>query len=224
MRFLCLSLLLIVLVIFSGCASMMLVPYEDVEKDNWVVVTLNSGRKVEGNVIKSEPHQLSLRNKKRQIVTIGKPTIESIQRKPPIMDDFRKPISEEEIESEKTKRNMLIYGIGGSALSLGASFFAGSMASQSMEDGGTILAGTTLVGGSVGTTLFILAGKSKDRKEAIARIQEHRRSVQIKKDEEVQSSDTLQKKMEEEKKKQEKLREEREQLLRELEQSKQDSE
>jgi len=206
------------LVVFNGCANRVLISYDQVEKTNWLEVTLTSGIKIEGTVVKTEPHQIILLQKNKNLKEVDKASIRSIKRKPPVYDDLGAGISEEEIQSERTNRNTYIYGIGGGALSLGVSFFASSLISQNMaNEGSTILAATTAVGGGLGTYFFIKAGKAMDRKQAIERIQEKRRSAELKQEQEKMAPDDLQKQIEIEKQKQEELRKQREALLRELE-------
>lgn len=206
----------------TGCAKRALVNYEQVEAANYVEVTLVSGEKVEGSASKIEPHQLTIQKKNRELRVIPKSSVRAIKRKPPITDDFGMGISEEEIQSKQTSRHTLIYGIGGGALSVGASFFIGSLIANSSESsGGTALAASTAAGGGLGTYLFVRAGKKKDRKEAIERIREQRRTTEIKTDpNKEKTQDALQKQLEDEKKRQELLRKEREKLLRELEEKK----
>jgi len=203
--------------IILGCAKRILVTYEQVEMTNDVKIILVSGKTIEGTVLNSEPHQLTIRNREQGTQAILKSSIRSIQRKPPVTDDFGKGISEEEIQSVKTNKNAIIYCIGGGALSLAASFFSGSMVAHDSTGDGSVLGATTIVGGGLGTYLFIRAGQAKDRQEAIDAIRVKRRSTELKKEEETQTSDDIEKSLEEEKKKQEELRKEREAILRELE-------
>jgi hypothetical protein len=216
------GIVLIGLFLCTGCAKRALVTYNQVEETNYVEVTLLSGEKVEGSATKMEPHQLTIRKKNRELRVIPKSSVRTIKRKPPIIDDFGKGISEEEIRSTQTSRHTVIYGIGGGALSVGASFFVGSLIANSSEkSGGTALAASTAAGGGLGTFLFVRAGKKKDRKEAIERIREERRSTEIKEDpNKEKTQDALKKQLEDEKRRQESLRQEREKLLRELEQKK----
>ena len=211
--------LLLGLMISTACAKRIYdVSYDDVQKTNRVEVVLVSGRKVEGTIVNVEPHQLTLLMKDRKVGRIAKSSVRSIRRRPPVYDDFGRGISEEEIESVKTNRNAIIYGVGGGALSVGISFFAGSTAGKNASNGGTILAASTIGGGGLGTYLFVRAGKGKDRKDAIETIRDKRRSEEVTEEEgEDQSLQELKNRLEEEKKKQEELREQREQLLRELE-------
>lgn len=209
--------LFVSLIVLSGCAKRIPVTYDQVEQTNYVEITLVSGKKVEGTVVNSELHQLTVvpRGQRRQV--ISKSTIRSIKRKPPVVDDFGYGISEEEIESVRTNKNTLIYGIGGGALSFGASFFGGSLIAQDSTNSGSVLGATTAIGGGLGTYLFIRAGRAKDRQEAIEKIRAERRSNELKKlEDETQTSNEVEKMLEDEKKKQEELRKEREAILREL--------
>lgn|GEM_PF-517293 len=210
------------LLILLGCAKRIYnVNYDEVERTNRVEVMLVSGRKVVGSIFKAEPHQLTILLKDRKLRAVAKSSIRSIKRKPPVYDEYGRGISEEEILSVQTKRNTLIYGIGGGALSFGASFFIGSLAAQDSASGGTVLATSTLAGGGLGTYLFVRAGEAKDRKEAIEKIREKRRTAEITDEEDKSKTpEELRKRLEEEKEKQEELRKQREQLLRELESKK----
>ena len=213
--------ILITIIVVAGCAKRQFVNYSQVEETNWVEVNLVSGKKVSGIVYKIEPHQLSMVQEDNTKRIVAKPSIKFIKRKPPVYDEFGNGISEYEIKSEQTNKNTIIYGIGGGGLSLGVSFFVGSLASKNASSGGQILAAATFTGGGIGTYFFVKAGKSKDRSESIERILERRRSVEIK-GTRVKNKTTskLQEQLEEEKKKQEELRKQREKLLRELEQKK----
>ncbi len=216
--------IVIVVLFLGGCAKRELVPLENVEKNNDVEIVLKSGQKVTGTVIKDDPHQLILYRDGRMSVPIPKDNIQTVKRKPPVYDDFGKPISEPEIEKEMTHRNAFIYGCGGGLLTIGGSFFVGALvANQSEGNANGTMAAMTGIGGGVGTLLFTRAGMTKDRSDAIERIKRKRQlSVEIKQD--VKPTDgnkSLQDQILEEKQKQEDLRKEREQLLRELEEKNQ---
>jgi hypothetical protein len=215
----------VIIVLFvGGCAKRELIPLEDVEKSNDVELVLKSGQKVAGTVIKDEPHQLVLYRDGRMSVPIPKSDIQTIKRKPPVYDDFGKPISEPEIEKEMTHRNALIYGCGGGLLTIGGSFFIGSLlANESEGNADAILGATVGLGGGAGTVLFTRAGMAKDRRDAIERVKRNRQlSVEIKQDAKPAGEQkSLQDQIIEEKQRQEDLRKERERLLRELEEKNQ---
>ena len=211
--------LVLVLIIFSGCVHRTSVTYRDVEQTNDVQITLTSGKIIEGAVLKVEPHQLTIFKKDRTKQTILQSSISEIKRRSPVYDDFGKGISEVEIKSVQQNRNAMVYGIGGGALCLGASFFLSSLIAHNMEEGGTIVMASTLIGGGIGTLLFVNGGKAKDRQEAVDKIAEKRRITEYQKKQAKQkkaSSEDIDKLIEKEKKEQEDLREEREELLRKL--------
>ncbi|MBN2416295.1 hypothetical protein JXO52_10660 [bacterium] len=216
------AVLLIVVLTAVGCSRYVVVSYDQVEKTNSVEIALNSGARISGAVFKKEPHQLSLLTDDRRRALVTKDNIMSIKRLPPVYDSFGNGISELEIAEYKTNRNAVIYGIGGGALSLGTSFFLGSMlAADSSRDGGAILAGSMAGLGIPGTVLFVRAGMAKDRKDAIEKINDKRISAKL---EETGGGDPAQSdkmmELQKEKERQEALRKERERLLKELEEKK----
>ncbi len=209
-------LIVFVSMMIIGCGNRSIVNYNSVNETNYVYVKLLSGKSVQGTVINSEPHQLTIKTREGLTQRIIKSNIKSIKRKPPVTDDFGKGISEHEIQANQDNKNTLVYGIGGGIMSFGASFFAGSMAGNSMEDGSSILVPTTVAGGGLGTLLFVNAGKAKDREEAIEFIQEKRRMISIENDEIDKPDAVIEQELIEEKKKQEELRQKREELLKKL--------
>ena len=205
-------------ILASGCAKYSLVPYGEVESTNSVEITLTSGEKLKGTVLEIEPHQIVLLTEDLQ-EAVPKTKIRSVKRRPPVYDDFGRGISEEDIASVQTNRNAIIYGAGGGALSLGASFFLGSLAANSVEqNSGLVLGASAVGGGALGTWLFVRAGKAKDRRDAIERICELRRSEAVQeREEDAGAEGELKQQLDDERKKHEELRKEREKLLRELE-------
>ena len=188
---------------FGGCSKQVMVNYPQVEKNNWVTVTLISGQKITGNVMSAEPYMLMIQDKTGRQRSVEPSQVNKISRIPSYYDDFGNAISENEISDVKTNRNAAIFGFGGGLLSIGTSFFVGSLIAQNMDDGGSVL---------------IKAGKQQDRKEAALKIRNQRKSTQIDRSQK-QSLDQIRKEVDDEKKKQEDLRKQREKLLRELEKS-----
>ncbi len=210
----------IAIFIFQGCSQFSYVPFDQVEPTNTVRIQLQTGRKIEGTVIKKEPYHLEIKTQADRDTLIPKVGIRSLARKPPVYDDFGNGISEEEIRMHASKRNTTIYGIGGGLLSFGISFFIGSLVGQSLDQGSRIFAMTTVGGTGLGTWLFVHAGKKKDRNEAIQAIRVHRKKIEVP----VQQKDSSQKDpwelIEIERQKSEEMRKQREQLLKELEETK----
>ncbi len=213
------TILIFSVILIGGCAKQVLVPYSQVEKNNWVVIKSGSGEKIEGTVLRAEPHMITIREKSGSTRRVTASEIQEIKRLPPFYDDFGNAISEEEIDRVQTNKNATIYGIGGGLLSASASFFAGSLLAHNADNGGTILVAATAAGGLLGTTLFVQAGKRQDRREAAENIRKSRKSQQVQPAGRKQSLDEIRKEVSDEKKKQEELRKQREQLLRELEKS-----
>jgi hypothetical protein len=202
-----------------SCSQFHQVDYRDVEKTNCVSVKMNAGSSITGTVQQAEPHQLVVLGKNREAVTIQKSMIRNVRRKPPIKDDFGNGISEDEIAQVQTRRNMTVYGIGGGILSLGISFFAGSMIGNSSNNAGPAMGAVATGGMVLGTALFIHAGQNRDRQNAIRKIREMRRASENIPPTEGKGPGDVNRLLEEERKKQEDLRKERETLLKQLQES-----
>jgi hypothetical protein len=87
------------------------------------------------------------------------------------------------------------------------------------ESGGTVLAGTTLGSGIIGTILFVKAGKAKDRREAVEIIREARSIRHANDDSEPRDRHENEESLDAEQRRSEELRKQREELLRQLEES-----
>lgn len=211
---------IIAIFIFQGCSQFSYVPFDQVESTNTVRIKLQTGRKIEGTVLKKEPYHLEIKTQADRDTLIPKVAILSLSRKTPVYDDFGKGISEEEIRLHLSKRNTTIYGIGGGLLSFGISFFMGSLVGQSVDQGSRIFAMTTVGGTGLGTWIFVHAGKKKDRNEAIQAIRIQRKNVALPVQEKPSSQKSPWELIEIEKQKREEMRKQREQLLKELEESK----
>jgi hypothetical protein len=203
---------------FGGCSKQVLVNYPDVEKNNWVTVTLFSGEIITGNVTNAQPYILTIQDKRGRQRSVEASQVNKIKRIPSYYDDFGNAISENDIAKVRTNRNTTIFGFGGGLLSFSTSFFIGSLIAQNTKDGGPALLATTAAGGILGTVFFIQAGRRQDRKEAALKIRNQRKSTQIDRSQK-QSLDEIRKEVDDEKKKQEELRRQRERLLKELEDS-----
>jgi len=168
--------ILICLVLFLfNCTNYTMTSYERVEATNYLEITKLSGEQITGTVIDVKPHQLVILQDDESRRAVSRSSIKSIKQKEPVYDEFGKGISEPEIAAVKTNKNKIIYGFGGGILSFGASFFLGSLFGES----GNTVAIATGVGGVLGTYLFINAGASKDRKDAINKIRDIRKSKEL---------------------------------------------
>jgi len=168
--------ILICLVLFLySCTNYTMTSYEQVEATNYLEIIKFSGEKITGTVIDVKPHQIIILQDDESRRAVTRSSIRSIKQKEPVYDEFGRGISEPEIAAVKTNKNRTVYGIGGGILSFGASFFLGSLFG---EEGNTV-AITTAGGGVLGTYLFIHAGSRKDRKDAITKIRNIRKSEQL---------------------------------------------
>ncbi|HDQ45642.1 MAG TPA: hypothetical protein ENN17_09145 [bacterium] len=217
------AVLMLGILLVTGCAKRMLVPVGQVEKSNDVEVRLRTGERLTGTVIRKDPHQLVLSLNDGATVPVPYSAVQTIRRKPPVYDNLGKPISEIEIGRGTTHRHATVYGIGGGLLTIGGSFFAGSLIANETDGGAGVIAATVGGGGGLGTFLFLRAGKARDREEAIARIRRERQlSIEVRQDRESElDPESYRERLIEEKQKQEELRREREHLLRELEKTRQ---
>jgi hypothetical protein len=216
MRFRLLEISLLALLL-SGCSHYSVIRFEEAESTNFVRAHLATGRTIQGSVVKADPFLLSILQKDRRIVPVQRDAVLVLLRKPPVADEFGKGISEEEITQARKKKNTFVYGFGGGALSFGFSFFAGSMLGHASRNGTGLLAGTALTGTIAGTLLFLRAGRAQDRKEAIASIRSERRAAGARPGLEKTPQEQIQRLLEMEREKQENARLQREELLRELE-------
>jgi hypothetical protein len=212
-----LPVVLLFLLLWSGCSQYTAVEYREVDSTNYVKITRETGSSIEGTVIKPEPHQIVLLDRNRQTVAVSKSTIKTIKRKQPVQDDFGRGISEEEIRRHQTRRDRTLYGIGGGMLSFGISFFIGSMIGNTSDQGASVMVSTAAGGTLLGTAWFLHAGKNKDRETAIRRIHAERQSAEVVPQDPAQT-DQVKQMIENERKKQEELRKEREALLKQLQQ------
>jgi hypothetical protein len=206
--------------VLNGCSHYSVIRFEEAERTNYVQAHLATGKTIRGSVVKADPFLLSILQKDSQIVPVQRDAVLVLLRKPTVADEFGKGISEEEIAQAQKKKNTFVYGLGGGALSFGFSFFAGSLLGHASRNGTALMAGTALTGTLAGTLLFLHAGKAQDRKEAIASIRADRRKAGARPDAEKTPQEQIQRLLESEREKQEKARLQREELLRELEQSK----
>lgn len=173
------GILICLVMIVVNCTNYTMTSYDRVEATNYLIITQYSGNVITGTVIDTKPHQIIILQDDESRRAVTRSTIKSIKRKRPVYDEFGRGISEPEIESVKTTNNTVIYGVGGGILSFGASFFIGSVLGETGSD----VALATGAGGILGTTLFIIAGSNKDRKDAIEEIREIRKSDQSQKKE-----------------------------------------
>lgn len=208
-----------------ACSSWQMVPISDIEPKNFVEITLNSGKTVQGEVIAVESQEIVVMTD-GNAYKINNSSIAAIRTKPSVYDDKGEIITEKEIAHVKNHTQLFLYIVGGTALSFGASFFIGSMVQRSLDDDtdATPRILISSIGTAVGGTAFAFLGNRKDRTHAIEKIRDLRARLtedsiageqvkrgeinalleQLKKERQMQDAEieALKKKIEEERKKQ----------------------
>lgn len=136
----------------------------------------------------------------------------------PLVDEAGQPIPASEVQKYRQRSRAVLYTVGGGALSLGASFFFGSLIDRRMGEGNhTALWLVTATGTALGAFIFHQHGRTRDFNAAVEQVTEERRSrasAQISEEEKRQSaiSEDI-RRLEEERRRQE---EERQRLLEEI--------
>lgn len=167
----------VIVVISMGCSSRVLLSTNDLQERQTVKLELRSGESVKGKIVRCDDQILVVKDGKGKQWRAKKSDIVRVTGPEPVYDFTNKIISEDEIARQKTtSNNALLYSFAGGGLSLGASFFIGSMISRAgngdLRDG--MIWGITGVGTVVGTYLFAKKGAKKDRLIAIDKIKEQR--------------------------------------------------
>ncbi len=89
----------------------------------------------------------------------------------PLRDSAGRPIKPSEVEAKKTNTNLILFTLGGGALSFGASFFIGSLIDRGVEgDSHSALWLTTGVGTALGILYFAQQGRVRDYNIAVVKV------------------------------------------------------
>lgn len=93
-----------------------------------------------------------------------------------LRDEAGHPISEAEVKAKKKNNNLILFAVGGTALSFGASFFIGSLLDRGNDDESrTALWITTGVGTVAGLVYFVHTGSTRDFNYAVEAVKEERK-------------------------------------------------
>jgi len=164
------------LLIINGCSSRILISKNGLQEHQTVRIELRTGESVKGEIVKNDRDILVIKDKRDRLWRAKKNDIVRISGPVPVYDYENKVITEQEISRNKKSKNTWYYALGGGLLSLGSSFFLGSMISRTgdgdLRDGE--IWGVTAVGTAVGTFLFARRGAKRDRMMAIDNIREKR--------------------------------------------------
>jgi len=164
------------ILIAAGCSSQKLLSEKGLQEHQTVKIELGSGESVEGEIAKNDAATLVIKDHKSKFWRANKSDIVRISGPVPVYDYENKIISEQEISQNKKSTQTWYYVLGGGVLSLGSSFFLGSMISRAgdgdLRDG--VIWSVAGVGTAVGAFLFARKGSRKDRLIAIDDIREKR--------------------------------------------------
>lgn len=175
--------LVLVLFFIAGCAKKIPVSYQNVNAGNYIYATLTSGETVEGEVKSINDVQIEVSNQNKNTTrTLLSREILRLNEKPPVYDEANQVIPESLIKRHQKGTNKWLFTLGGSALSLGVSFFitANILHQSSHETEGAALWGPTLGGTALGGLCFGIQGNKLDRRNSIETIKEQRKIEAIK--------------------------------------------
>lgn len=174
----------LLLLFVVSCAKKVPVSYNNIAPGHYVYATLTSGETVEGEVKTKTNEQLEIQtnsqNASRRLLTRE---ILCLNQKPPVYDEAKQIIPESLIKRHQKGTNKWLFTLGGSALSLGVSFFITANVLHQVSDDteGAALWGPTIGGGVIGGFLFGVQGNKLDRRNSIEAIKERRKIDAIKK-------------------------------------------
>ncbi len=164
----------------SGCTHWSAVTPEEVKAKETVQVILRSGISVQGEALVNNGSYLLVRDQSGRAYRLSKEDIVALKRKAAVYDAGGSPISEREIAARKGHRQLFLHALGGTALSFGLSFYAGSMLQRGLQEDqtdNTVRIATTVIGTTVGGIYFAFKGDKRDRQLAIQEIQQERLSA-----------------------------------------------
>jgi hypothetical protein len=171
-----LSRVLIFVILTAGCSNRVLLDESSLQKEQTVVITLTTGKKVSGTVASMNEKSIVVVDENLKAWRAQRNFIQSIHGPEPAYDINNRLISEKEIESVRTAVKRWRFTVSGALISLGTSFFASSMLSRATDEESRepIIYSGTAAGTALGTWLFYRIGAKKDRAAAIDRIREDR--------------------------------------------------
>ncbi|MDZ7374521.1 MAG: hypothetical protein ONB23_11215 [candidate division KSB1 bacterium] len=208
------TVLVLVVTLAAGCVKRIPLPYEQVQEGSRVWVRTTQNRVQAGDVTDRRPDRFVLRSFEGKLDTLLVADVISIHARPQALDEAGRLITEREIDSLRSHRNLLVYSIGGTALSLGTSFYLGSFLRRHVSSGQDLAQwGVTGLGSAIGLALFAQAGNRRDRSQAIEAIRELRKEQAAK---ELERQKTRQQELEEELQRLRELQREQEEELERL--------
>ncbi|GBD93394.1 hypothetical protein BMS3Abin05_00977 [bacterium BMS3Abin05] len=210
---------LLVFVIFNvQCAKNIPVSYDAANTNQEVKIHLKSGSSILAIITKKDADQLAVFNEttgKKE--TLKKDEIASIEKLSAVYDEAGNIISRSEIKTVKGNKNLVLYSIGGTALSFGVSLFASSLIYRSFSDSFKVINPILIGGTALGTGLFSYLGHKRDVRMAVEKIKDQRKILAEKKlKQELTHKKKLELELERLKREKKRTENERKKLLKEL--------
>jgi len=169
---------LILLLALGGlwnCSENKILKKTDPDPQASVKITLNNGTVKKGIIFKGNSRQIvyvDAQSHKPDSIAVS--SIQSIERLPVVFDYEANVIPEQEIQSYKSHKYMLLYGFGGFILG-GAVGWGISVAAFAQKSNGQLLALSTIGGlGTLGAVAFGYSGSKADRSAAIPKARQAR--------------------------------------------------
>ncbi len=213
----------VVLVAFTltQCAKTIPVSFDAANSNQEVKLTLKSGHSIVGIITKKEAKALTILNEETgQKRTLQKEQIASIEKLPAEYDEAGNVISRAEIKKARKNKNLVLYSLGGTALSFGTSLFLSSLVYRAESDSDKTfrVVNPLSIGGTLlGAGVFSYLGHRRDTQMALESIKDRRKKMaEHKLKEEMTHKKQLELELKRLKQQKEKAERERQRLLKEL--------
>ncbi len=217
-RFSLLILTLLLTLSLTQCAKNIPVAFDAANSNQEVKLTLKSGQSIVGVINKKEATSLTILNEETgQEQTFQKSDIASIEKLAAEYDEAGNVISRAEIKKARTNKNLILYSIGGTALSFGTSLFLSSVISRASSDSFQVVNPISIGGTILGAGVFSYLGHRRDTRMAIEKIKDQRKQkAEVKLKQELSHKKQLELELQRLKQEKERAEKERQRLLKEL--------
>ncbi len=204
--------------LLTQCAKNIPVSFDAVNSNQEVKLHLKSGKSFVGVITKKEATSLKVLNEETgKEQTLPKTDIGSIEKLAGEYDEAGNLISRAEIRKARTHKNLVLYAVGGTALSFGTSLFVSSLVSRASSDSFQVVNPISIGGTILGAGVFSYLGHKRDTRMAIEKIKDRRKKKAEKKlQKELSHKKQLEMELQRLKQEKEKVEKERQRLLKEL--------
>jgi len=211
--------LFVFLMVNLQCSKRIPVAFDAANSNQEVKVHLKSGENILGVITKKEARKLTILDEKTNSKrTLEKTAIASIEKLPAEYDEAGNVISKAEIAKVRSRKNLILYSVGGAALSFGVSLFTSSVVYRASDTGSFNVANPISIGGTVlGAGIFSYLGHKRDTRMALEKIKDQRKKeTEVKLKKEMTHKKQLELEIKRLKQEKEKAEKERQKLLKEL--------